>query len=127
MAADLAECVERELQLLACMGGGDDGPDSRLVAGDGRERDPWANTPSANSRSDSFIASAPSPTMTGVIGLSLTPVLKPSVFRPALKNRVFSQSRSMICGSSSSTSSAAMQAAATAGGCDVENRNGRAR
>ena len=35
--------------------------------------------------------------MTGVIGLSLRPVLKPSAFRPALKNRVLSQSRSMIC------------------------------
>ena len=33
----------------------------------------------------------------------------------------------MICGSSISTSIAAMHAAATAGGCEVENRNGRAR
>ena len=65
--------------------------------------------------------------MTGVIGLSLRPVLKPSACSPDLKNRVFSQSCSMICGSRSSTSSAAMQAAATAGGCDVEKRNGRAR
>ena len=88
---------------------------------------PCANTPSSNSRSDSFMASAPSPTMTGVIGLSLRPVLKPSACRPDLKNRVFSHSRSMICGSCSSTSSAAMHVAATAGGCDVEKRNGRAR
>ena len=57
---------------------------------------PCAKTPFANSRSDSFIASAPSPTMTGVIGLSLMPVSKPSAGRPALKNRVLSQSRSMM-------------------------------
>ena len=37
--------------------------------------------------------------MTGVIGLSLRPVLKPSACRPALKNRVLSQSRSIHCGS----------------------------
>ena len=47
--------------------------------------------------------------------------------KPLLKNRVFSQSRSMISGSSSSTSMAARHAAATAGGCDVEKRKGRAR
>ena len=34
---------------------------------------PCANTPASNSRSDNLIASAPSPTITGVIGLSLTP------------------------------------------------------
>ena len=34
--------------------------------------------------------------MTGVIGLSLRPVSNPSRSSPALKNRVFSQSRSMI-------------------------------
>ena len=39
---------------------------------------PCANTPLANSRSESCIANAPSPTMTGVIGLSLRPVSKPS-------------------------------------------------
>ena len=52
---------------------------------------------------------APSPTITGVIGLSLRPVSKPSVFRPAWKKRVLSHSRSMICGSSSSSSMAARQ------------------
>ena len=46
---------------------------------------PCANTPSSNSRSDSFIASAPSPTITGVIGLSLSPVLKPSAFEAGLE------------------------------------------
>ena len=64
--------------------------------------------------------------MTGVIGLSLSPVLNPSACSPSLKNRVLSHSRSMSCGSSISTSSAARQVAATDGGCDVENRNGRA-
>ena len=65
--------------------------------------------------------------MTGVIGPSLAPVLKPMAWRPALKKRVFSHSRSMISGSSSSTSTAAIDAATTAGGCDVEKMNGRAR
>ena len=35
--------------------------------------------------SDSFIASAPSPTMTGVIGLSLSPVLKPERLQSGLE------------------------------------------
>jgi hypothetical protein len=65
--------------------------------------------------------------MTGVIGLSLTPVSNPRACNPALKNRVFSHSFSIHCGSLSSTSIAAMQVAATDGGCDVEKRNGRAR
>src|SRR5207344_1869848 len=63
---------------------------------------PCANTPAANSWSDNFIASAPSPRMTGVIGLSLDPASKPRAASPALKNFVLSQRRSMICGSSSS-------------------------
>ena len=88
---------------------------------------PCANTPSSNSRSDSFIASAASPTITGVIGLSLHAGVEAERFEAALKNRVFSQSRSIDCGSVSSTSSAARQVAATDGGCEVENRNGRAR
>ena len=65
--------------------------------------------------------------MTGVIGVSEAPVSKPSRARPALKKRVFSHSRSISSGSDSSTSIAARQAAATAGGCEVEKRNGRAR
>ena len=64
--------------------------------------------------------------MTGVIGVSLMPVSKPRPVRPALKKRVLSHSRSMRSGSSSRTSIAARQAAATAGGCEVEKRNGRA-
>ena len=88
---------------------------------------PCANTPDSKSRSENAMARAPSPTMTGVIGLSLTPVSKPNACSPALKKRVFSQSRSMICGSSIRTSIAARQVAATDGGCDVEKRNGRAR
>ena len=66
-------------------------------------------------------------TITGVIGLSLMPVSKPRSFRPALKKRVFSQRRSIRCGSSRSRSSAARQLAVTEGGCEVENRNGLAR
>src|SRR6185436_2168604 len=88
---------------------------------------PCANTPRSKSLSDSSIALAPSPAMTVVIGLSLSPVLKPRRCSPSLKKRVLSHNRSMISGSCSSTSSAAMQAITTDGGCDVENRNGRAR
>ena len=87
---------------------------------------PCANTPSSKSRSESFMASAPDPAMTGVMGVSDVPVSKPRRSRPALKKRLFSQSRSMSSGSDASTSIAARQAAATAGGCEVENRNGRA-
>ena len=43
-----------------------------------------------------------------------------------MKKRVLSHSRSIRSGSFSSTSIAAMHAAATAGGCEVEKRNGRA-
>src|SRR5687767_10878639 len=88
---------------------------------------PWAKTPSSNSRSENFIASAASPTITGVIGLSLTPVSKPSACRPDLKKRALSHSWRIHCGSLSRTSSAARHVAATDGGCDVEKRNGRAR
>ena len=53
---------------------------------------PWAKTPSAKRRSESRIAVAASPTMTGVIGLSLAPVLNPSAWSPSLKNAVLLQS-----------------------------------
>ena len=46
---------------------------------------PCANTPCSNRRSESFIASAASPTITGVIGLSLTPVSKPSACEARLE------------------------------------------
>src|SRR6185503_3182681 len=72
---------------------------------------PCANTPSSKSRSESRMARALSPTMTGVMGLSLVPVLKPSACRPALKNLVFCQSFSIHCGSVSRTSIAARQVA----------------
>ena len=65
--------------------------------------------------------------MTGVMGVSLMPVSNPRPSRPDLKNRVLVHSRSMRSGSFSSTSMAARHAAATAGGWDVENRNGRER
>ena len=65
--------------------------------------------------SDNFAAVAASPTITGVMGLSLMPVLNPSFSRPALKKRVLSQSFSIHCGSVSRMSSAARHAAVTAG------------
>src|ERR1035437_970620 len=46
---------------------------------------PVASTPPANSSRDSWCASAASPTITGVIGVSLIPVLNPADFSPALK------------------------------------------
>jgi hypothetical protein len=69
--APLSEAAERELQLVLSVRGGHDCAHARLVARDGRKPDPCANTPSVNSSSDSFIARAASPTITGVIGLSL--------------------------------------------------------
>src|SRR5436190_14666067 len=87
----------------------------------------WAKTPSSNRRWLNRPAVSGSPIMTGVIGVSDRPVSKPSRASSALKRFVFDQSRSSSSGSSCITLIAAMQAAATAGGCDVENRNGRAR
>src|SRR5260370_12850 len=46
---------------------------------------PCANTPSSKRRLLNCIARAPSPTITGVIGVSLFPVLNPSCCRPRLK------------------------------------------
>src|ERR1017187_4863610 len=46
---------------------------------------PVASTPSLKSSRDSWCASAASPTITGVIGVSLIPVWNPADFRPALK------------------------------------------
>ncbi len=68
-----------------------------------------------------------SPIITGVIGVSERPVSKPSRVSSALKRRVLAHSRSRSSGSSYITRIASRQAAATAGGCEVENRNGRAR
>src|SRR5260370_7169179 len=73
------------------------------------------------------MAAAPLPTITGVIGVSLAPVSKPSRLRPALKRAVFFHRRSILSGSASRTSMAAMHAAATPGGCDGLKRNGLAR
>ena len=87
----------------------------------------WAKTPSSSRRSLNRPAVAESPIITGVIGVSLAPVSKPSRPSSALKRRVFAQRRSISSGSSSRTRIASRQAAATAGGCEVENRNGRAR
>ena len=97
-ASDVAERVERELQLVARMRGGDDRADARLVARHGREADALREHARARTADPTAPSRAtPSPTITGVIGLSLIPVLNPSSFRPALKNRVLSHSRSMSC------------------------------
>ena len=109
------------------MRGGDDCADARLVARHGRKPDALREHAVLEQASDSFIASAASPTMTGVIGLSLRPVLKPSALQTGLEEpRVLPQPLDELR-FLSSTSMAAMQAAATDGGCEVENRNGRAR
>ena len=68
-----------------------------------------------------------SPVMIGVIGVSERPVSKPSLASSDLKRFVLAQRRSIRQGSSCMTRIASRQAAASAGGCEVENRNGRAR
>ncbi len=52
---------------------------------------------------------------------------KPRRPSSALNRRVLAHRRSMSSGSSTMIRIASRHAAATAGGCDVENRNGRAR
>ena len=93
---------------------------------------PVPSTPSLNNSREKSIVSLPSPMMMGVIGVSLSGVARPPMSKPSrpssfFQKRVFSQSFSMRSGSFSRTSKAAMQVAATEGGCDVENKNGRAR
>ena len=60
--------------------GSDDGPNACFSLRNRRETDALREHASSKSRSDNVIASAPSPTMTGVMGLSLTPVSKPSAW-----------------------------------------------
>src|ERR1039458_2492467 len=88
---------------------------------------PVASTPSAKSSRESSCATLASPTITGVMGVSLIPVLNPADIKPCLKYLVLLHRFFIRSGSCSSTSKAARQAAATAGGCEVEKRNGRAR
>ncbi len=78
------------------------------------------------------MVSLPSPMMMGVIGVSLAGVVLPPISKPSrpssfFQKRVFSHSLSIRSGSFSRTSKAAIQVAATEGGCEVENKNGRAR
>ena len=88
---------------------------------------PVANTPSSNRAAENSCARSASPTITGVIGVSLTPVLNPAEVQRAFEvPRVVPETLDAL-GLASRTSKAARQAAATAGGCEVENRNGRAR
>src|SRR2546425_5138276 len=77
-----------------------------------------ANTPSSNNRSLKRFAIAESPSMTGVMGVSLRPMSKPSETSRFLKYFVFDHNFLTCLGSVSSTSIAAVQAAVTAGGCD---------
>jgi hypothetical protein len=86
-----------------------------------------AKTPSSNNRPENRIAASESPTMIGVIGVSERPVSKPSRASSPLKRFVLAHSRSIRHGSSCMTRIASRQAAASAGGCEVEKRNGRAR
>src|SRR2546425_3531724 len=98
-----------------------------LSAGTVGKTIPCANTPSSNRRLLKRIARAPSPTITGVIGVSLFPVLNPSCCKPRLKKEVFSHRRSTRLLSSSRISKAAIQVATTDGGCEVLKSTGRAR
>src|SRR6267143_5355251 len=75
-----------------------------------------ANTPSSKSRSLNLFAIAESPNLTGVMGVALLPMSKPSETRFFLKYFVFDHSFFTWRGSVSRTSIAAMHAAATAGG-----------
>src|SRR3989441_10091906 len=86
---------------------------------------PCANTPRSNSSSEKRAALTPEPMITGVIGVTEPPVLKPSRLSPSLKKRVFSQRRALRSGSVSITSTAAMQAAMTAGGGERDKWGGR--
>src|SRR2546427_1915169 len=98
-----------------------------LSAGTVGKTIPCAKTPSSKRRLLKRIASAPSPTITGVIGVSLFPVLNPSCCKPRLKKAVFSQRRSTRLLSSSRISRAAIQVATTDGGCEVLKSTGRDR
>ena len=116
LASYVAEGVEGKLQLVARMRGGHDGPDARLVARHRREADALGEDAARKQPIRQRHRQRASPTITGVMGLSLIPVLNPRSFKPALKKRVLSHRRSMSAGSSRSTSIAAIQAAATGGG-----------
>src|SRR5712664_4009245 len=63
------------------------------------------------------------------MGVSLTLNWNPRFFNSRLKNFVFAHSffTNFSPSGESSSANAAWQAAAVAGGCEVENRNGRAR
>jgi hypothetical protein len=92
---------------------------------------PWAtvgntiagqNTPSSNSRRANSCVRSASPVITGVIGVSESPVSNPNAWRPCLNRPVFAHRRSSLSGSSRMMSSASRQAATTDGGALVENR-----
>ena len=85
-AAHFRERIERKLEIARACGW----PSRSCARAPCRAR-PWGSRcpgrtrPSSNSRSDSFMAFGASPAMTGVIGLSLAPVLNPSRLQPVLE------------------------------------------
>src|SRR3989454_12592064 len=80
------------------------------------------NTPSLNISSASLWAFPLSPTMTGVMGVSLCPVSKLSSFNAFLKYRVLSQSLFTSNGFFFTSWMAAIQAPGMAGGWDPDRR-----
>src|SRR5256885_12179526 len=76
-----------------------------------------AKTPSSNRRSLNRFAVAESPSITGVIGVWLRPMSNPIETRRFLKDFVLDQSFFTWRGAVPRASNAAVQAAATAGGC----------
>ena len=107
LCARAFEAVQREHQLVLRVSRSHDradaGPAARAPSG---YAIPWANTPSSNSRSDKRIARAPSPTMTGVIGLWLDPMSRPRSPQPLLEETRVGPELFCHLGSCSSTSSA---------------------
>src|SRR5437899_10445563 len=83
-----------------------------------------AKTPSSKRRSLNRLAVAESPSITGVIGVSLRPMSNPIEPRRFLKYFVFGQSFLTWRGSVLRTSIAAVQGVATAGGCKQHASHG---
>lgn len=81
-------------------------------------------TPSLSSSLENSSDLASSPMITGVIGVSLTPVLNPSLPSFSLKYLAFAQSLSVYSVVSFRILNASITEATTAGGNAVENKNG---
>ena len=124
--SDFLKHLQRPIQFVARMRRSDDSPHARLAFGHRGNPIPVASTPSSNSSRESSVRELASPTITGVIGVSLSRV-EARCLQSLLEVAGVVPEHSMRSGSCSSTSNAARHAAATAGGWEVENRNGRAR